>query len=124
MALQLQLRTSAHAGNRTESPHPLCDSDLQVILNVIAELAPGWTAELTLEMAEDASIVLMPEDANDAIAPTLILYQNGIVYSVDQLHWDQYSTCGQYRSLPDAVFAVKALLIDFAANAPTSKMRH
>ena len=124
MALHTQTRAAARLSTRTEPPRPLSQGDLLLIIDSIAEVAPSWSAELTQGFPNESSIVLMPEGADDAIAPTLVLYQDGDAYRLDQFQWDDYTPVAEFKTLRDAVLSIQALLLVFVATTPVSTARH
>jgi hypothetical protein len=88
----------------------------------IADVAPDWSVELHQAFHGESSLMLMPEDADDAIGPTFVLHRRQGTFQLDQYQWDTYSEIGAFNSLRAAVLAVRRRLAALAT--PPSLMRH
>lgn len=89
---------------------------------VIADIAPDWSVVLHEVFPGEASLILIPEAADDAIGPTFVLHNHAGAFQLDQYQWDVYSEIGAYGSLRDAVHAVRRRLA--ALTVPPSLMRY
>ena len=106
---------------RGEKPALLTWDDLDVVLGVVAEIAPGWSAELNQTGPGDSTIVVVPEGANDLIGPAFVLHRSQERVHLDQFRWDEYRKLGGFRSLDDALAAMSARLVPLVARgAPDS----
>ncbi len=103
-------------------PTSLGARDLAYASGAIADVAPDWSVELHEIFPGEASLMLMPEAADDAIGPTYVLHSRAGAFQLDQYQWDVYSEVGAYESLRDAVHAVRWRLAALAV--PPSRMRH
>lgn len=97
---------------------PIGYNDLCLAADVVAEVAPGWTVELTNGFPREASLVIMPEGADDLIGPTFIVYQERSGFRLDQFQWDTQSGLGEYASLRDAMVAVATCLSHLSDVSP------
>jgi hypothetical protein len=98
------------------------DRDVAYASGAIADVAPLWSVELHEAFPGEASLMLMPEAADDAIGPTFVLHNRAGAFQLDQYQWDIYSEIGAYGSLHDAVHAVRRKLA--ALTTPPSTLRH
>ena len=96
-------------------PALLTWDDLDVVLGVLAETAPGWSAELNQTCLDESTIVVMPEGANDVFGPAFVLHRDGGVVRLDQFRWDEYRKLGAFRCLDDALAAMRARMVPWAA---------
>ena len=76
----------------------------------MAEIAPEWTVELQGISSEEASLVLTPEDGDDATGPSFMISRETYGFRLDQVHWDALMECGVYASLHDVVAVLAARL--------------
>lgn len=103
-------------------PAGLGARDAAYASGAIADVAPDWSVELHETFPGEASLMLMPEAADDAIGPTFVLHNRAGTFQLDQYQWDVYSELGAFESLRDAVHAVRWRLAALAV--PPSLMRH
>jgi len=85
--------------------------DLDVVHGLLAEIAPSWSAELNQAAIDESTIVVMPEGANDLIGPAFVLHRTHGRVHLDQFRWDEYRKLGGYRSLDEALAALRARLV-------------
>jgi hypothetical protein len=97
-----------------ESPILTWD-DLDVVLGLLADIAPGWSAELNCTGPDESTIVVLPEGANDLIGPVFVLQRSLGGVQLDQFRWDEYRKLGGFRSLDLALAALRARLVPLAA---------
>ncbi|HVC59972.1 MAG TPA: hypothetical protein VND19_06365 [Acetobacteraceae bacterium] len=90
---------------------PFGSGRYQHLAAIIAESMSGWTADLHYDEDGKSAIVIMPEDPDDAIDPTLIVYASGSAFQLDELHGDAYRRLGEYLSWADVLRAVRIKLI-------------
>jgi hypothetical protein len=91
-------------------PALLTWDDLHVVRDMLAEVAPRWSAELNQAGPDESTIVVMPEGANDLIGPAFVLHRSRGSVRLDQFRWDEYRKLGGFRSLDDALSALRARL--------------
>ncbi len=96
---------------RGEEPRLLTWDDLDVVLGMLAEIAPLWSAELNQAAIDESTIVVMPEGANDMIGPAFVLHRTHGRVHLDQFRWDEYRKLGGYRSLDEALAALRGRLV-------------
>jgi len=103
----------------------LSTADQALLSRTLADIAPSWSVELHVFSAQDVSLVLMPEDADDAKGPTFIVQQDVAGFRLDQFWWDFYTELGTFRCLADLAAAVRARLIHLLiAATPVSQRLH
>lgn len=93
------------------SAEPLGAAHRFYLEGAIASAAPDWSVELYDEALGTATIIIMPEDADDEIGPTYFVHREGAAFCLDQLHWDSYSSIGRFTDLRDVARAVRARLL-------------
>ena len=101
-----------------DAPLLLTWSDLDVVRTLLAEMAPGWSAELNHASPDETTIVVIPEGANDLIGPAFVLHRSQGSVRLDQFRWDEYRKLGGFRSLDGALAALRARLAPLVAGPP------
>jgi hypothetical protein len=110
---------------RQAALRPIGSGDLWLASAAVAGVAPDWTVELSAIFPDDASLVIMPDGADDLIGPTFIVYQDENAYRLDQFQWDVLTGLDTYTSLQDALKALVDRLARLEANpAARSTLRH
>ncbi len=89
---------------------PLGEADLQHVERVLAEFAPEWSVELHGICAEEAGLVVLPEDGDDTMGPSFTISREDYGLRLDQLHWDEMTEIGVYASLSEALDSICMLL--------------
>ena len=100
---------------RGDGPTLLTWDDLDAVDGMLAEIAPRWSAELTQAAIDESTIVVMPEGANDLIGPAFVLHRTHGRVHLDQFRWDEYRKLGGYRSLDDALAALRTRLVQLGS---------
>jgi hypothetical protein len=95
---------------RGDEPTMVTWDDLDAVLAVLAEVAPRWSAELNCSSPDEATIVVLPEGANDLIGPAFVLHRTKGRVQLDQFRWDEYRTLGGFRTLREALATLRARL--------------
>ncbi|MGA2843163.1 MAG: hypothetical protein ABSG18_24030 [Steroidobacteraceae bacterium] len=83
----------------------------QHLAGVVAGVAPDWSVELHYDEHGKAAIVIMPEDPDDTIAPTLIVSTTGSAFLLDELRYDAYRRLCESLSWADILRTVQIKLI-------------
>jgi hypothetical protein len=83
----------------------------QHLSGVIAGLAPNWSVELHYDEDAKAALVIMPEDPDDPIAPTLIVSATGSGFQLDELRGDACRGVGENLSWAEILRTVQIKLI-------------
>jgi len=105
------------------APHPewqggepalLSWDDLDVVQEMLAEIAPGWTAELNHASIDESTIVVTPAGANDMIGPAFVLHRSRGRFQLDQFRWDEYRKLGGFRTFDEALALLRARLVPVA----------
>jgi hypothetical protein len=103
-------------------PSALGARDAVYATEIMADVAPDWSVELHKTFSGEASLMLMPAAADDAIGPTFVLHQQDGAVRLAQYQWDVYCELGSYGSLSAALHAVRGLVAGLAH--PPSLARH
>ena len=98
---------------------PLGREQCNHLTAVVAELMPDWSVELHLDMLRKPMIVILPENLDDAIGPTLVVYGGDTAFQVKELRWDACRKLGDYRLWTDVLRAVWLRLFWEMPFAPT-----
>ena len=94
----------------TSSPEPLGREQCQHLAAMLAELVPKWSVGLQCDMHGEPSIVIMPDDLTDDVAPTLIVRTDGTAFHLGELHHEKFCKLGRHRVWADVVRAVRVKL--------------
>jgi hypothetical protein len=96
--------------------------DLDVVLDLLAEIAPGWSAELNHASVDESTIVVTPEGANDLIGPAFVLQRTRAGVELSQFRWDEYRKLGDFLLLNGALAALRARLVPLVSrNIPDAE---
>src|ERR1700722_15274790 len=102
---------AAFPGWRGEEAALLNWDDLEVVQNLLAEIAPGWSAELNHASQDESTIVVTPAGANDILGPAFILHRSQGRVQLDQFRWDEYRKLGGFRTLSEALALLRSRLV-------------
>ena len=86
---------------------------------VVTELVPDWSVEIHHDVHRKPMIVILPENLDDAIGPTLVVYGDDTAFHIEELRWDTYRKLGDYRVWTDVLRAVWLKLFWEMPSAPT-----
>ncbi|MDR3531930.1 MAG: hypothetical protein P4L90_15450 [Rhodopila sp.] len=89
---------------------PLGYTELAMMQQAIAEVAPDWSVELQGICADEATLVLLPEDGDDATGPSFVISRETYGFRLDQVHWDTLTEVGVFASLNDVLGALRIRL--------------
>ena len=99
--------------------------DRDVIAAFVSEIVPNWSVELNQTSADDSTIVVMPEGANDLLGPAFVLHRISGFVHLDQFHWDEYRKLGRFGKLDDALAAMRERLVPLSGpHTPGTGYRH
>jgi hypothetical protein len=115
-------RAEAFPRRSGEGSSLLTWDDLDVVLRVVAEIAPTWSAELNQGDPDESTIVVMPEGANDLIGPAFLLHRTDGRVHLDQFRWDEYRALGAFASLDAALAVLRARLVPLVSPPQRSDM--
>jgi hypothetical protein len=96
---------------------PLGAADQAYVARAMAAVAPDWVVEMEGICADEATLVVVPEDGEDATGPSFVISRETYGLRVDQVHWDGLAEVGVFASLSDVVSALEARLAFCAARA-------
>jgi hypothetical protein len=83
----------------------------QHLAAVVAELRPEWSVELHHDVLGKPVIVILPDDLNDPIDPTLSVHRDDAAFHLEELSGDTYRKLGKHRGWDDVLRAVRIRLI-------------
>jgi hypothetical protein len=98
---------------------------LYYVVRTLAGIAPSWSVELHEASAQEVSLFVLPEAADDDIGPTFIIRKDNAGFHLDQFRWDIYAELKTLESLSDLVADLRARLVRSVAMAsPVSLLLH
>jgi hypothetical protein len=77
---------------------------------MVAPLIPDWSVEFHRDELGEATIIIMPRDAEDDIYPTLIVYADSSVFHLDELRQDTFRKLSEHLTWTELVRAVRLRL--------------
>lgn len=89
---------------------PLGDADLAYVQRAMAEIAPDWAVEMEGICSDEATLVVVPEDGDDASGPSFVVSRETYGLRVNQIHWDIVTEVGVFASLSDVVTTLQMRL--------------
>ena len=89
---------------------PLGKADLALVQRAIAEITPDWAVALEGISAEEATLVLVPDDGDDRSGPSFVISRETYGLRVDQVHWDAVTEVGVFASLSDVLEVLRLRL--------------
>jgi hypothetical protein len=102
---------AAFPGWRGEESALLNWDDLEVVQDLLAEIAPTWTAELNHASQDESTIVVTPVGANDILGPAFVLHRSRGRVHLDQFRWDEYRKLGGFRTFNEALALLRSRLV-------------
>jgi hypothetical protein len=90
-----------------ESPL-LTRDELDDVLGLLGEIAPGWSADLDHAGIDGSTIVITPAGANDMIGPAFVLHRSRGRFQLDQVRWDEFRRLGGFHTFNEAQVALRA----------------
>ena len=109
---------AAFPGGRSDEPALLNWDDLDVVQDLLTEIAPGWSAELNHASLDESTIVVTPAGANDIIGPAFVLHRSRGRVHVDQFRWDEYRKLGGFRTFNEALALLRSRLVPLVTRRP------
>ena len=91
--------------------------DLDVVLDLLADVAPDWSAELNCSSPDCSTIVVLPEGANHLLGPAFVLHRDDGRVRLDQFRWDKYRQLGVFQTFDGALAALRVRLVGLAAGS-------
>src|ERR1700678_2590089 len=83
----------------------------QHLAAVVAELWPDWTVELHRDMHGKPLIVILPDDLDNDVDPTIVVRRDAAVFHLEELSGDTYRKLGEHWLWSDVLRAVRTRLI-------------
>jgi hypothetical protein len=96
------------------TPAAFSSRELQIVEAIVADIAPAWSVELHGVSAEDTSLIILPEDGDDAFGPSLMISREDYGLRLDQIRWDELTEIGTFPTLGDVVDAIAHILQDYS----------
>jgi hypothetical protein len=104
-------RNADTANTATSRAASLGPTQCQHLAAVVAELRPEWSVELHHDVLGKPVIVILPDDLNDPIDPTLSVHRDDAAFHLEELSGDTYRKLGKHRGWDDVLRAVRIRLI-------------
>jgi hypothetical protein len=96
---------------RGSEPAYLTRDELDVVQEMLAEIAPKWSADLNHASLDESTIVVTPAGANDMIGPAFVLHCTRGRFHLDQFRWDEYRKLGGFRTFDEALALLRTRLM-------------
>jgi hypothetical protein len=109
------------AGFTVQVP-PLGEADLALVQRAIADIAPDWSVELEGICLDEATLVVLPDDGDDAMGPSFVVSRETYGLRVDQVHWDMVTEVGVFGSLQGVLEALRMRLAFHVAGAHSASV--
>jgi hypothetical protein len=101
--------------NRSQAPTggsaTLRAQQCQHVAAVVAELRPDWSVELHDNPHGRTLIVILPDDLDSVVDPTIVVRGDDAVFHVEELCGDTYRKLGEHGRWGDVLRAVRRRLI-------------
>lgn len=94
----------------TGRPEPLGPGQREHLAALVAELMPDWSVELRHDVLGSATIVIVPEDLDDANGPILFVHREASAFHFEELRWGRYRKLDEYQVWADVLRAVRIRL--------------
>jgi hypothetical protein len=95
----------------TSHPTPLEPRQCEHLAAVVAELGPNWSVELHDDIPGKETIVILPDDPDEAIGPTLIIHADESAFHLEELDGDAFRKLGEHLVWADVLRAVRIRLV-------------
>jgi len=105
----------------TSCREPLGPGQCEHLAAVVAAVGANWSVELHDDVPGQATIVILPEDRDAAIGPTLIVHADASAFHLEELDGGAYRKLGDHLAWPDVLRAVR---IRLAWEMPCPTARH
>jgi hypothetical protein len=89
----------------------LAAEQCQHLAAVVAELRPDWSVELHHDMHRRPLIVILPDDLDNGVDPTVVVRRDAAVFHLEELCGDTYRKLGEHWLWVDVLRAVRTRLI-------------
>ena len=89
------------------SATPVESRRYQQLATMVAPLIPDWSVEFHRDEFGESAIVIMPDAADDAIYPTLIVHTDGSVFHLDELRQDTFRKLSEHLTWTKPLRAVR-----------------
>ena len=104
---------------------PISAADLAFMEQAITDLAPELSVEMHGVCADQAFLILLPEDGDDSKGPSFMITRETFGFRLDQVHWDAVTEVGVFASLNDVVSVLGVRLAVFPdGTAPAAVTVH
>lgn len=101
----------------------IASDEVALVQRAMSAIAPNWSVET--QATDDATVIVLPEDGDDAAGPTFMISRETYGFRLDQVHWDVLTEVGFFASMNDVVAALDLhLACGTAAGAPASATLH
>lgn len=91
-------------------PDPLGEPERAAMQQALADITEDWCVELQGICADEANLVIVPEDGDDAHGPSFVISREDGGFRVDQVHWDALTEVGTYPSLSHVAAVLRSRL--------------
>lgn len=121
MASRRALQT-VHGLTRAVPVNPLGEAERIMLRDALADVAEDWCVELQGICADEANLIVVPEDGDDAHGPSFVISREGGALRVDQVHWDTLTEVGTFASLGKVADTLRSRLAFCSARIPPASV--
>jgi hypothetical protein len=89
---------------------PISGAEVALVRRAIGEAAPDWSVELQGICADEAMLVVLPEDGDEATGPSFMISRETYGLRLAQMHWDTLTEVGVFASMKNVLAALTARL--------------
>lgn len=113
------LDASAPGRSPASRPAALGPRQCEHLAALVAELGATWSVELHDDTPGDATIIILPEDDDGSLDPTLFVHSVGPAFHLDELCGDTFRRLGEHRAWAEILRAVRIRLLGMMPVSPT-----
>jgi hypothetical protein len=117
--MPIRLTEARRSQTTPNGADPFGSRRCQQLAEIVAPLLPDWSVERHRDEYDQAVIVIMPDDDDDANCPTLIVHADGAVFHLDELRQDTFRELSEHATWTDLLRAVRNRLMWEIPVSPT-----
>ncbi len=96
---------------RTNGPEPPTPGRCHHLVAALTGLVPNWLVELRYDTNGEAAIVILPDDLDDAIFPTLVARTDESAFHLDELRQDKFRKLAEHPTWTELLREVQFRLM-------------
>ena len=111
--------TGAFHSGVTHCPDTIGPGARSLLAGAVAEVAPDWVVDLHHDPEGQETIIIQPEDEDDAVGLTLIVHADQAMFHIDEWRRDVWGKVGEFRAWADVVRTIRLKLLWEMTPPPT-----